>query len=318
MSIDVQFILEQKVKALPLGDHTIGLQAVRSHIDAAERHLRRGQQEEDETFFTDVIFRCNQAFEGSIKEAFRVLAGQDPKKKTPSEIEQFLSNGSILKKNVLTQFTRYRQEWRNPSTHDYTLNFDEDEALLAIVTVCVFSIVLCDQIASRLAFLATSTAPVAISKAINKQDSLIELVASSVCSFASSGIISNSPHTIFWLHQVEGALAGYLYSELKNDVRIKISQDVPIDGDEVDILVQRSDEKIIIEIKSTPIDFFEDVQLSTLFKISRSVAELEATGAIVFEYASNATEYTITTPLGAVPSYDMRMISPSRALSPNG
>jgi hypothetical protein len=128
-SMNLQEILDQKIRRLPAGPHLDGLRAVKSHIDAGVRHLVRGQKEPDETLFTDVIFRCNQAFEGSIKEAYRVLAGKDPQRTTPAEIEKFLTSANLLRKKVLDQFTTYRREWRNPSTHDYTLDFDEDEAL---------------------------------------------------------------------------------------------------------------------------------------------------------------------------------------------
>jgi hypothetical protein len=140
--MDVQSILIGKVSKLPDGEHSEGLKAVLLHIESAVRHFRRGQQESDETYFTDAIYRCNQAFEGSIKEAYRVLASKNPDKITPAEIESFLASGDILRKRVLDQFTNYRREWRNPSTHDYKLDFDEDEALLAIVSVAVFAIVI--------------------------------------------------------------------------------------------------------------------------------------------------------------------------------
>ena len=87
--MDIHAILDNKITSLPLGIHLDGLRAVKSHIDAAVRHLTRGQKESDESLFTDSIYRCNQAFEGSLKEAYRVLAGEDPQKTTPADIEKF-------------------------------------------------------------------------------------------------------------------------------------------------------------------------------------------------------------------------------------
>jgi len=101
--MDIQEILEQKIRKLPNGPYVNGLRAVKSHIDAAVRHLERGQREPDEALFTDVIFRCNQAFEGSIKEAYRVLAGKDPGRTTPAEIGKFLASANLLRKKVLDQ-----------------------------------------------------------------------------------------------------------------------------------------------------------------------------------------------------------------------
>ena len=93
--MDVVEILNNKIKAMPSGPHSAGLSAVRSHVEAAARHMSRGQIESDISLFTNVVFRCNQAFEGSIKEAYRVIAAKDPSKQTPAHIEEFFSNNTI-------------------------------------------------------------------------------------------------------------------------------------------------------------------------------------------------------------------------------
>lgn len=150
--MDLIDTLRKKIVALEEGEYVLGLKAVLQHIETAFRHLSRGQDSEDETAFTDAIYRTNQAFEGSIKEAYRVLAKQDPDKKTPFEIENYLEQNGIFRSRVLTQLTTYRTGWRNPSTHNYKLDFDESEAFLAIVSVSAFACLLLDQMAERLAF----------------------------------------------------------------------------------------------------------------------------------------------------------------------
>lgn len=135
---------------MPVGEYSTGLGAIVRHVRAAIRHLDRGQ-EDDSDSCTDVIYRMNQAYEGSLKEAYRVLAGKDPSGLTPFQIEGYLETHSVVRPRVLTQLTRYRQDYRNPSTHDYKLDFDKDEALLAIVSVCGFALLLANQISSRLA-----------------------------------------------------------------------------------------------------------------------------------------------------------------------
>lgn len=67
-----------------------------------------------------------------------------------------MASNNLLRKKVLDQFTIYRQEWRNPAAHDYTLDFDEDEALIAIVSVTIFAIVLTNQISGKIAFKAAA------------------------------------------------------------------------------------------------------------------------------------------------------------------
>lgn len=114
-----------------------GLRSIISHIEIAERHFEKGKQGED-YLFTDVIYRSNQAYEGSLKEAYRVITDNQPEKLSTFQIEKYFENGTILKDRVLALFVNYRQEWRNKSTHDYTLYFSEQEAFLAIVNVYAF------------------------------------------------------------------------------------------------------------------------------------------------------------------------------------
>jgi len=91
LSAEVMNLLETlrtKLAALEEGAYTPGLRATLLHIETAFGHLSRGQRQQEETAFTDAIYRTNQAFEGSIREAYRVLADKDPSKKRPYDIEK--------------------------------------------------------------------------------------------------------------------------------------------------------------------------------------------------------------------------------------
>jgi uncharacterized protein (DUF927 family) len=87
--------------------------------------LRMEKKEDDYRLFTDAIHRLNQAYEGSLKEAYQMLTGNKPDKMSPHEIEQSFQKDLILKERVLTFFENYRRDWRNTSTHDYKLCFSE-------------------------------------------------------------------------------------------------------------------------------------------------------------------------------------------------
>ena len=150
--MDLVATLRTQIDSLDEGDYKPGLLAVLRHIETGFRHLERGQNTGDDTAFTDAIYRTNQAFEGSIKEAYRVLAGQDPAHKRPYDIENYLERNNVFRSRVLKQFTTYRTEWRNPSTHDYKLDFDSSEAFLASVSVAAFACLLLDQVAERLSY----------------------------------------------------------------------------------------------------------------------------------------------------------------------
>ncbi len=138
--------LEQRLAGISTLGSLEGVKSAIRHVNIAERHLDSGRRSGDHELFNDVIYRTNQAFEGMLKEAYRVFAAKDPMKLSPHEIEQHLINENRLTKRVLALFQNYRQDWRNPATHDHTLLFKEQEALLAIVSVSAFAIVLLDQI----------------------------------------------------------------------------------------------------------------------------------------------------------------------------
>lgn len=147
-------VLSEKIASLQPGDHLPGLQAVQAHIEAAFAHYGRAKMQPDDAAYTDAIYRTNHAFEGSVKEAYRVLTSSNPDNKTPHQIEVYLESQKVLRPRVLELLKNYRQEWRNPSTHDYKLDFDEGEALIAATTVATFAILMVDQIAAKLSSIA--------------------------------------------------------------------------------------------------------------------------------------------------------------------
>jgi hypothetical protein len=249
--MDVQEILDRKIRELPPGPHSDGLRAVKSHIDAAVRHFARAQTEGDDPLFTDAIYRCNQAFEGSIKEAYRILANKYPQNKTPAEIEQFLASGNLLRKKVLDQFTNYRREWRSPSTHDHTLDFDEDEALLAIVSVTVFAIVLCDQIESKIAFNSAAATTAAAVLVAPQVASLLDLVTNAVLEFAVNHVDTEGPSRspAHDYYRLEGELAGYLSAKLSVLEGVDVVQNQRMSSREADVVVKQDTDSVIVELK---------------------------------------------------------------------
>ncbi len=302
--MDVHEVLSRKIKELPVGLHADGLRAVISHIEAAVRHFTRGQNEPDETLFTDVIFRCNQAFEGSIKEAYRVLAAKDPQSVKPYEIEQFLASGNLLRKKVLDQFTNYRREWRNPSAHDYTLDFDEDEALIAIVSVTVFAIVLIDQIDGKLAFDAAASVTPAQRLSRSEQNApLLDLVTSQIHAFAQThvdgGDLARSQMHDYY--RLEGALAGYLTAELSIISKLTVEQNKRLESREADIVVSRGAEKIIIELRR--ISTRSSAKMAAhraVTQVALYLHEPAVVGAVVLVYSPACREYGVERATGAL------------------
>lgn len=156
--MDLLSQIRNKVASNPDWKGARGIESVLTHIEIAERHHERAKTDRDEHLFTDVIYRTNHAFEGILKEAYVLLAGQPADNKSPYEIEEYLLANNALRLRVIDQLKNYRQNWRNPSTHDYQLFFSEQESFLAIVSVSAFVSILLDQMLERLAYLNKSKA----------------------------------------------------------------------------------------------------------------------------------------------------------------
>jgi len=253
--MDLVDTLRKKIDVLEDGEYVPGLKAVLLHIETAFRHLSRGQDADDETAFADAIYRSNQAFEGSVKEAYRVLAGQDPAKKRPFEIENYLELNNIFRSRVLSQLTTYRTEWRNPSAHDYKLDFDESEAFLAIVSVSAFACLLLDQIAERIAYTKSQAEAEAQKPALEASlaqtvnaDLLVRLteLLNQFCAIHLPSASSSSKTTE---PQVIGALHGFLSSAAPE---LAVQTEARLDAKRsfrADLLVSRGGERVVIELK---------------------------------------------------------------------
>ncbi len=149
-------------------------------------------------------------------------------------------------------FKNYRQNWRNPSTHEYDLFFSQEEATLALTSVSAFILVLSNQIFEKVysdeeTKIVTENLP-QIKKSIENYESLSlnEKVINLLLHFNSSQDIS-----------IESALSGVLSGYLPTiDNEFSILRNPPIKiKDQVlrpDFIIQKNTEKIILELKFGP------------------------------------------------------------------
>lgn len=281
--VDLIQILQKRIESLDEGPHSVGLRAVLQHVQVASNHLRRGVEAPDDTAFTDAIYRANQAFEGSLKEAYRVLARKDPEMVRPYDIENLLRAQADVRVRVLEQMSRYRTEWRNPSTHDYKLDFDEDEALLAIVSVCAFAVVLIDQIAERLSFdraKAAATGPTAV-----PGTPLAELVANTLLKVDLHPIRAGTVIPRVREAEVVGAIAGRLVAILPSEAKVVMDA---LFGDErngrhrADLIVELGSEKVLVEVKRTR--FGPNSRGIAIHQLSRYIAVSGIRQAVLFMF----------------------------------
>lgn len=255
--MDLLKLLEDKAEYFSASEDNRGISSVVSHIKIAERHYENGKSGDD-YLFNDVIYRSNQAFEGALKEAYRIIAGKNPNKITPHKIEKHFEENDVLKERVLQLFTNYRMEWRNKSAHDYKLYFSEQEAFLAIVNISAFINILLDQMVEKQAYDKESEdlkkSPVekdlnSARKTLN--DRIVDLLLSFSKEVPDKAVGSAIPRI------TEAALIGSLTAFVNN-----LAEDISIypefsimrenDGQRyiADFFLQKGEDKLIIEIKN--------------------------------------------------------------------
>lgn len=255
--LDLLDEIRRKTNTFAGTDHHSGIQAVLIHIEVAEKHLSNGRRGDD-YLFSDVIYRTNQAFEGVLKEAYKVLTGKNSDDFTPHKIEKYFSDSKILKERVLALFTNYRMEWRNKSTHDHRLFFSAQEAFLAIVTISAFISILLDQMTEKLAY--EQERHIA-SKAAYRLKSVVEgyerLALLQQATELFRGFVRDievnkgqDDLTSSTEYQILGKLSGYLSIA---DPELVVETGVPLHvGSErfhLDMTLSKGSEKVIVELK---------------------------------------------------------------------
>ena len=278
--MDILSLIRRKSKVLQVTEKIIGLDAVITHIELAEKYLARGKDERDDNLYTDVIYRANHAFEGILKEAYTVLTSKNDSKITPYEIENYLVSKNIFKQRVMDLFTNYRQEWRNPSTHDYQLFFTEQEAFLAIVNVSAFVNILLDQMIEQVNFNLeqekTRSQALEIKSKIDKYSSreLVDKITQLLLVF-SNELLQSVPFSPKTEIEILGMLSGFVSSV---DGSIQTGNQRLLIGSraiEPDLILSFGKESLILELKISPptrmnVKLAQN-QLLTMFRLSSEI-----------------------------------------------
>lgn len=245
--MDLLAALNTKIDSLPDGEYVRGLRSVLSHIEIAFEHLERGRTSNQDSAFNDAIYRTNQAFEGSVKEAYRVFNSCDPGNKSTFDIEKFLEEKNKLKPRVLSLFSNYRKEWRNPSTHDYILCFDENEAFLAVISVTAFTCLLVDQILSHLSYDAVKSETKGKIKSKDGNEALIDVIKRAALALPNQ--INQNKFIMFSESSAISSMAGII-SAISPNAKIEMESSLSNESNaRADLLVSDGNNKVIIEMK---------------------------------------------------------------------
>lgn len=250
--MDFITIIQDKIKRINKNEELKGISSVMTHIERAFIYFENGVNQLDNHYFNDVIYRTNQAYEGILKEAYRVFTQSNSNIITPHKIEEYFSENQVFNERVRNLFSEYRKNWRNSSTHDYLLSFTEEEAVLAINTVTSFIYLLINQISEKIAYnkqmLDMSVIYQSMGRVNRIKKEFDEYVVDLLLDFVANINIGDFSSTIKE-YEIVGRLNAFLdYS----DSEITVYRDVAV-GDQKeyrpDFILEKDGKKIIIELK---------------------------------------------------------------------
>jgi hypothetical protein len=253
--MDLIALIRSKARSFEGTTSQRGIESIIHHIEIAESHFERSK-DLGEHLYTDVVYRTNQAFEGALKEAYRVLTGTDPVKKKPFDVESYFESAGILKERVLSQFRNYRTEWRNKSTHDYQLFFSSQEAMLAIVSVSAFFAILLDQMLEKHFFEAEKERLSKIAKSIfsdvrnYRSMGFMHQCVELLTHFSTQLRMETPKGTVLLEQELVGKLSGFI-AAADADIRISIDKPIQYGSSQLrlDLLLEKGDASVIVELK---------------------------------------------------------------------
>ncbi len=295
--------LEQEIIVLlkDLGDDLkdIVFSSVIAHIERAEAFFQKAEIEKDDQYYTDVIYRTNQAYEGILKITYMCFAGggdDDECNLSTYQIEQYLEKKQIFNERIKFAFALYRKKWRNPSVHEYGLFFSKIEALLAITNVTSFVYVLLNQLAERRSttkilemILAEESAEYHVVR--EDQHDINDIVVEHLREFhkmPKDGIVSGNN-----MSQIIGAIKGYLEGKIKGlEVIINYSgADMVINYDNIMDNNSFGQGKIIIEVKN---GFSKSKLQFACNQLTKYMSQVKAKRGILYFYSDETSgEYEV-------------------------
>jgi Holliday junction resolvase len=165
------------------------------------------------------------------------------------------------------------------------LDFDEDEALLAIVSVCAF--VLIDQISEKLSFDAAKAATPRAVPTLGLSKPLADIVADAIESFHIPPS-TEKPQDHMRHAEIVGALAGYLLAVIPGS---EVERDPQIDKGskaQPDLIITAGDKRLLIEVKRLSISrVFVNLKQQYLVQISHYTALTGIKEALIYVHTEN-------------------------------
>lgn len=315
--------IREKIRLNAASEDLQGLESVLAHIEIAERYHLRAKQERDEHLYTDVIYRANHAFEGILKEAYLTLSEKPVGRITPYEIESYLLDSNALRRRVVDLLKNYRENWRNPSTHDHKLFFSEQESFLAIVTVTAFVAILLEQILEKLAYVKKlrelESATALARDRIHNFDKLqaVDKVRRILESFADHYIKNFSTMSVYSKNAANAQMAAFI-QKVAPDLGVELEPEVVSFPKifRLDLMVQVDSVKVVVQTHEPDPSYFYGDWLDDEAAMNQLIRVLHSTGlldGVLFFYPRKSDDAVITTTASSIwpAGLNLRVVHPT-------
>lgn len=249
-------ILRKKLSLLRNPELNDGIHCIFNHLIQAEKHFINGLEDKNLDLFNDVIYRTNQAYEGILRLAYKIIMKKPDKNKSNQVLEEVLLKENIINQRTKDYISLYRGDFRNCSIHDYQLVFTESDAFMAITNVTGFLYTLLNQLIAYDGFITMQTKEEIelISKSLAKQNlKERELLKEALLLFPKVYFRNPNGNDVENGFYAIGELEAYL-NKINQDWKISTCQTFDLKEKEditeymLDILVETKKEKIMIDI----------------------------------------------------------------------
>ncbi len=251
-------MMKEKSKSAFPAEFYPNIEAVIHNIEIANIHMEKAKSQGD-YYYTDVIYRTNQAFDTALYVAYKLLVGNDPKEKSPQGISEYFERNAILTDIVLTQLVSYRDQWKKRTSHNQQVFFSQQEALLAIVSVSAFFNVLLDNMLERVAHENEKNELSKVSFSLmnevkNYNDLTLPLQVVEIINKFSHSLIDelkNNGDQDLSEYEVLGKLTGFIAS-IDPEISIETGKVIPIgvSSGRVDLFLEKKGQNVIVELNS--------------------------------------------------------------------
>ncbi|XDD52171.1 hypothetical protein AB3N59_19640 [Leptospira sp. WS92.C1] len=273
-------LIKDKIEAIQKIRSLRDLYFISDHIERAQILLIQGRNDGDSEKFTESILRNNLAFEAILREAYLLYKGESSGKMPLAQIEDYFLKNPILSNKIMNELKRYREQWRNESTHAYSAKYDEHDAFFSVISLLGFAHIFLSEMLRKLAY-DIEKQEYLYDKELEqkiKEQSLFEAIIHSLIKWTSN--ISNQQFLNLSEAELIGRIEAFLHSSIPR-VSFFDEKRPLADNLHFDLVAYRGSEIVVLEIKQ---GHYVNIYDRAIIQLDRMLEFVDGASGICFIY----------------------------------